>query len=224
MNLFLTKTVLFQGISEEELDPMLKCVGAVTKSFEKEDRIYQMGDFIDAFGLVLCGGVRIESNDMWGNKSILDYVEAGQVFAETYACIPNEPLMVHVIAMQKTEILFLNASRLLQTCSHFCGHHQKLIQNLLLISAQKNLNLSRRIFHTSSKTIRGRLLSYLSDQAIKEKKDQFTIPFNRQQMADYLGVDRSALSNELSKMQKEHILTFQKNKFCLKRKWKENEI
>ena len=123
--------------------------------------------------------------------------------------------MVNVTASEKTEVLFLNIGRLLQTCSNACSHHSKLIRNLLAASAQKNLSLSRRIFHTSAKSIRGRLLSYLSYQALRQDSHCFEIPFNRQQLADYLSVDRSALSNELSKMQKEGILTVRKNRFCL---------
>ena len=116
---------------------------------------------------------------------------------------------------EKCAILFLDAARLLTSCSNACTHHAKLIRNLLQISAHKNLTLSRRILHTSSKSIRGRLLSYLSEQAKQSGSYQFTIPFNRQQLADYLGVDRSAMSNELSKLQREGLLTFEKNRFSL---------
>ena len=109
----------------------------------------------------------------------------------------------------------LNVSRILQVCSNNCSHHNKIIHNLLSISARKNLNLSRRIFHTSSKSIRGRLLSYLSYQAMKNGSREFDIPFSRQQLADYLSVDRSALSNELSKMQKEGLLSVNRSHFVL---------
>lgn len=113
----------------------------------------------------------------------------------------------------ETEVLFLNAARLLQTCPNSCVHHNRLIKNLLQISAQKNLTLSRRMLHTSSKFIRGRLLSYFSQERLRHGSLQFTIPFNRQQLADYLGVDRSALSNELSKMRRDGILIYEKNTF-----------
>ena len=124
--------------------------------------------------------------------------------------------MVNVIATQDTEVLFLNVSRILTSCTHACAHHSKISQNLLNVFAHKNMNLSRRIFYTSPKTIRGKLLSYLSAQAIRRGSNTFTIPFNRQELADYLGVDRSALSNELSKMQKEGILETHRSKFVLK--------
>lgn len=213
--LFLSKTILFQGTSPDEVKAMLGCLQAERKSYQKGDIIYRMGDPVPSMGLVLFGGVSIENDDIWGNKSILDTASAGQVFAETYACVPSEPMMVSVVASEKTEVLFLNVSRILQVCSNNCSHHNKIIRNLLAVSARKNLNLSRRIFHTSAKSIRGRLLSYLSHQAIRNGSREFDIPFSRQQLADYLSVDRSALSNELSKMQKDGLLKANRSHFIL---------
>ena len=177
--LFLTKTLLFRGISEEEVKEMLGCLDARAKIFTKGETVYRSGETVDSMGLVLSGSVNIENDDVWGNKSILSHVGAGHIFAETYACIPGEPLMINVTAAENTEILFLNTARLLETCPNSCAHHNKLIRNLLQISAQKNLELSSRILHTSSKSIRGRLLSYFSEQAIQNGGCQFTIPFNR---------------------------------------------
>lgn len=212
---FLTQTLLFRGTTQEEIRVMLQCLGAFTKKYAKGETICRVGQATEHMGLVLSGGVNVENDDVWGNKSILAHVEAGQIFAETYACIPGEPLMVNVTAAEKTETLFLNTARLLTTCGNACAYHNRVIQNLLQIAAQKNLALSRRILHTAPKTIRGRLLSYFSEQAIRCGSRHFTIPFNRQQLADYLGVDRSALSNELSKMQRENILAFEKNTFSI---------
>lgn len=212
---FLSNTILFQGTSPQEIEDMLGCLQAERKTFQKGEIIYHMGDAVPAMGLVLSGSVSIENDDIWGNKSILDTASVGQVFAETYACVPAEPMMVSVVASEKTEVLFLNVSRILQVCSNNCSHHGKIIRNLLSISARKNLNLSRRIFHTSTKSIRGRLLSYLSYQAMKNGSKTFDIPFSRQQLADYLSVDRSALSNELSKMQKDGLLKANRSHFVL---------
>ena len=124
-------------------------------------------------------------------------------------------VMISVVAAEACDILFLDVGRMLQVCPNSCGFHNKLIRNLLSIASQKNLTLSRRIFHTSSKTIRGRLLSYLSFQSVKHGSREFEIPFNRQQLADYLSVDRSAMSNELSKMQREGLLTVDRSHFIL---------
>lgn len=212
---FLSKMTLFRGMTEEEIEKMLDCLGAKQQHFSKGEVIFRAGELVQSLGLVLTGSVNIENDDVWGNKSILDNIGPGQVFAETYACVPGEPMMVSVVASENVEVLFLNVSEGLQTCSGECHSHGRLIQNLLTISAQKNLNLSRRIFHTTSKSIRGRLLSYLSYQAARQGSLNFSIPFNRQQLADYLSVDRSAMSNELSKMQKEGVLTVNRNYFVL---------
>lgn len=210
---FLTKTQLFSGNSEEEIKAMMKCLGATEKFYGKGNIIYHEGDDITHMGMVLSGGVRMENDDLWGNTSILAHMGPGQLFGETYACLPGEPLMVRIVASESTHVLFLDAIRLMKVCRNTCGHHARLIQNLLMSSAEKNIHLSRRIFHTSAKTIRGRLLAYLSFQVSRQNSREFTIPFNRQQLADYLSVDRSALSNELSKMQKEGLLEVERNHF-----------
>lgn len=213
----LAQTPLFRGSTPEEVASMLACLGAVQRAYQKGAVIYCAGDTVQSMGLILSGSVHIESGDVWGNRSILDQAGPGQVFAETYACLPDEPLMVSVTAAADTQVLFLQTSRVLQTCTSACAHHARLIRNLLAISAQKNLILSRRIFHTSPKTIRGRLLSYLSAQALRENSRSFAIPFDRQQLADYLGVDRSALSAELGRMRAEGLIRFRKNEFELLR-------
>lgn len=212
---FLETTLLFQGTKAEDIKAMLTCLCAETRHFEKGTLIYSAGTTVSSMGMVLSGSAQIISDDLWGNRSILDNIAPGRVFAETYASLPAEPLMVSVLAAESCEILFLNAAKITQTCPGACPHHMALIRNLLRISSQKNLNLSRRIFHTAPKSIRGRLLSYLSFQAASCGSREFNIPFNRQQLADYLSVDRSALSNELSKMQRDGLITVDKNHFCL---------
>lgn len=213
--LFLSKTVLFRGISPEEVKSMMSCLQAFNRSYPRGDIIHHTGDTIHSVGMVLSGSVSIENDDIWGNRSILDRVAPGQIFAENYACLPNELLMVNVVAVEPTEVLFLNTDKMFTVCSNSCLFHSKLVRNMLSISAQKSLNLSRRIMHTSSKSIRGRLLSYLSFQATKHGSLEFEIPFNRQQLADYLSVDRSAMSNELSKMQRDGLLKVERNRFIL---------
>lgn len=212
---FLEKTELFHGSSAEEITAMLDCLHAREQHYEKNEMIYHTGTVVTCLGLVLTGSILIENIDFWGSRHVLELILPGQVFAEAYASIPNEPLMYDVIAQEAADVLFLNVQKVLDICPNSCTHHNLLIQNLLRISAQKNLTLSRRSLHTAPKTIRGRLLSYLSFQAFRQKSRDFIIPFNRQQLADYLNVDRSALSNELSKMQKENLLTAEKNHFHL---------
>ncbi len=212
---FLAQTALFCGTAAAELPDLLACLQARRKKFAKGAVIYQAGEPVTSLGLVLSGRVQIESGDVWGNLSILDSIGPGNVFAETYACLPGEPLLVSAVAAQPCEVLFLNAQKVLTVCPQGCAHHARLVRNLLAVSARKNLHLSRRVFHTAPKTIRGRLLSYLSFQAAHAGSREFTIPFDRQQLADYLHVDRSALSHELGKMQRDGLLTVRKNHFCL---------
>ena len=216
MDSFLTNTMLFRGTNAEEAKAMLQCLGGYKKHYRKGDAILRAGECVSSMGLILSGSANIEIDDVWGNKTILAHAEAGQMFAETYAFLPGEPLMASVIACESSDVLFLNAARVLTTCPQSCAHHNRLIRNLLEILAQNNLALSLRSLHTSSKTIRGRLLSYLSEQAKRSGSYRFTIPFNRQQLADYLGVDRSAMSGELVKMQREGILTCHRSSFELK--------
>lgn len=212
---FLTTTPLFRGMEPGDISAMLNCLRGRKQSFVKGQVIYQAGDCVNAMGMVLSGSVRIQRDDFWGNTSILSTLQPGQMFAETYACVPHEPLMVSVVAEQPSTVLFLETPRMLRVCSRGCAFHQKLVENLLMISAEKNLALSRKIACTTAKTIRGRLLTYLSDQAKRQHGASFQIPFNRQQLADYLNVERSALSNELSKMQRDGLLQVDGRQFVL---------
>lgn len=217
----LSDTVLFEGVSEKEAREMVNCLQAVRKRYEKQEMIYRMGEHAEALGMVLSGSVWVARDDIWGNRTILEHIGPGQVFAEVYACTPKEPLMIHVAAAQTCEILFLSVEKILTLCPASCSFHSRLVRNLLSVTAQKNLSLTRKIFHTSPKTIRGRLCSYLSFEAVRQGSRTFDIPFNRQELADYLGVDRSAMSHELGKMSKEGLVFVERNRFHLKEAFRE---
>lgn len=212
---FISKTILFEGMTPIETEQMLTCLSAKTKQFDKNQAVCRIGDRISAMGLVLSGAVNMIKHDVWGNQAILDHVRQGQVFGETYACLKEEPLAVNVIAAEKTEILFLEVSRVMEICSSNCTFHSRLIRNLIYTLARRNLALTSKMDQITPRTIRDRVLSYLSAQAVRQGGYTFEIPFNRQQLADYLSVDRSALSSELSKLQKEKRISFQKNRFTL---------
>lgn len=216
MEFLLADTPLFQGITEGEIQSLLQCLGADRRKFPKGAVILSEGSVTESLGIVLSGMVLISCSDVWGNNSVLGHIAPGAVFAEVYACIPGEPLRISVSAVEDTQVLFLNVGRMLTTCTNACPFHAKLVHNLLTVCAHKSLQLSQRILHTSSKSIRGRLMSYFSQCAKAAGSGSFQIPYNRQQLADYLGVDRSALSNELSKMRKEGLLEYQRNQFQLK--------
>lgn len=205
---------LFRNFEEEEFRCLKECVPVRRCLYQKGERIFRAGERTREMGVVTAGTVLIENVDLWGNKSILSEAVAGEIFAESYA-LCREPMMVDVVAAEKCEIEFWDLQPLFDKENAGQLWHSKWIANLLQASAEKNLILSNRIFCTTAKTIRNRLLTYFSEMSVKSGSTVFQIPFNRQQMADYLNVDRSALSKELGKMREEGILEFCKNKFRL---------
>ena len=214
---FLATTRLFNGSSPEEIDAMLGCLNAQTRSYDAGAYIYRTGDIVRNVGLVLEGRVRTENVDAWGNVNVIGTEGPGQLFCEAYAAIPGEPLMIDVIASEPSTILFLNLSKVITTCSRACPHHSRTSTNMTEIIARHNLSLSRRIFHAAPRTIRGKVLAYLSYESERAGSLEFDIPYDRQRLADYLGVDRSALSAELSRMQKAGLIETHRSHFVLKR-------
>ena len=212
---FLTKTVLFHGICEEDLKKMLPCLGAHEKRFRKDEIIYHTGDAVTELGLVLSGSVNAYASFVWGSSQIICHAGIGDIFAESFAAIPGKELPGDIAAAEDGSVLFIDMNRLLNVCPSTCSFHSRLIRNLVKLYAAESLKLSGRMMHTAPRSIRRRILVYLSDQVRENGSMRFTVPFSRQQMADYLGVDRSAMSNELSKLQKEGLITYRKNEFVL---------
>lgn len=210
----LPEVPLFQGISKEELSTLLPCLEAAERSYKKGQVILSEGEPTQWMGVVLQGLVILSCPDIWGKNTILGSAGPGSVFAEAYACVPGEPLMIRVSAAEDSRVLMLNLQKDLSGCGS-CPCHAQLVRNLLRVCAGKSLQLSRRILHTSPKSIRGRLESYFSECVKKSGSLSFTIPFNRQQLADYLGVDRSAMSSELSRMRREGRILVERNRFTM---------
>lgn len=209
------KIMLFHGMTDDEIKTALSSLRVQEKRFIKGSFIFHAGDTTSRFGIVLKGSVTIETNDIWGNRTILSHIGAGQVFAETYALLSNEPMLVDVTVNEDSIIAFLQAP-----VQDVCRDPDqlwmsKMTSNLLKISSYKNLHLSGRSFHTSPKTIRGRVMSYLNTVSLQTGSNEFDIPFDRQSLADYLNVERTALSKELSKMQKDGYFTVRKNHFAI---------
>ena len=213
MQINLANTLLFRGMDPSDIEEMLGCLLAKECTYKKGEILFPEGSPTEQIGVVLIGRVIIELGDVWGNNSVLSSIGPGGIFAETYACIPGEPLMVNVTAAEDTEALLLNIRRVLEPCSKVYPYHMRLVRNLLTLCAGKNLQLSRRVLHTGPKSIRKRLLSYFSECIKRTGSYSFDIPYNRQQLADYLSVERSALSNELSIMQRDGLIRYEKNHF-----------
>ena len=215
-NNLLDHNVLFQGMSDAERKDCLSALKAREKAFAKGSAIMLAGEPVNQMGIVLSGSVTIESNDVWGNCTILSHVGTGQVFAETYALLSDEVMLVDVTANEDSRIVFLHVGNLLQ--EEPSSWRDTLIRNLLQISLHKNLTLSGRSFHTAPKSCRGRLLSYLNSVSLQKHSTEFDIPFNRQQLADYLNLERTNMSKELTRMQKDGIIQFRKSHFRLLQK------
>lgn len=211
----LQNSLLFNNISIEELNNLLHCLNPTIKEYNKGEYIFTTGQSVNTIGLVLDGNIIIENNDVWGNRNIIDTVTVGEIFGENYACIMNKPIMVDVVSAKNSKVVFFEINKIMNLCSNVCTYHNSIIKNLLTISSVKCLNLSKKILITTPKTIREKLLSYLSYVSKSKNSTTFDIPYNRQELADYLNVDRSALSYEISKMKKEKFFINTKNHFQL---------
>lgn len=206
----LSSSVLFKGFDETEINALLTSLNAREKKFPKGVMIFHSGDIISTLCFVTAGSVTIESNDMWGNRTILNLVGKGQFFAESYALLPNEPMLVDVCANEDCTIIFLDMRSIVRLDESI---RARLLGNLLMITTRKNLHLSSRSFHTAPRQVRGRIMAYLNTVSVQKHSREFDIPFDRQQLADYLNVERSVLSNELSKMQRDELIRCRKNHF-----------
>jgi len=211
----LKETRLFQEWKEEDMERVLNCLSAQKRQYNKGTIIFQAGDRLSKAALLLEGCVYIQREDYWGNLSILNKIGKGELFGESYSISDNNVALYHTVAVENSVVLFLDLRRILTVCSSHCSFHTLLIQNLFAILAEKNRILAQKLAHLSQRTTREKLLSYLSEQSIQAQSSAFTIPFNRQQLADFLSVDRSAMSYELCKMRDEGMLAFQKNHFVL---------
>lgn len=211
----LKKSPLFAGIGEENLLAMLACLSATIKEYPKDSYIFHCKDVVTSVGIVLSGSVHIIKEDFWGNLLLISQLGEGQLFGEAFSCAQAPELPVSVITVTPVKVLFINYKKIITTCSSACTFHSRLIQNILKSVAAKNLALTQKMEHMSRKTTREKLLSYLSEQSLHASSNSFTIPFNRQQLADYLCVDRSAMSAELCRMRDENLLQFHKNSFTL---------
>lgn len=212
---------LFTGISEENIEAMLSCLSARQVSYPKSSYIISLGDKVSEIGILLSGSLHIIKEDFWGNRNIISEVSIGEVFAESYACSPEEKSSVDVVSNQNSTVIFFDVKKVLTTCSSSCNFHNMLIKNLMYTLAKKNILMTEKITHMTKRNTREKILSFLYTTSLKAGSESFNIPFNRQQLADYLSVDRSALSFTLSKMQEEGILEFNKNHFTLHKKYED---
>lgn len=211
----LRKCNLFANIEDDNLISMLGCLGARVDLFDKKYTIFSEGSPAKYIGILLSGSAQIEKIDYYGNRNILSDIKPSEVFAEAFACMGAKSLPISVTANEPCEVMFIDCSRILHTCSKNCEFHQKLIFNLMQELASKTIMFQQKIEIMSSRTTRKKLMTYLMFYAKKVGSNSFDIPFNRQELADYLEVDRSGLSAEISKMKNEGIIESDRKHFKL---------
>ena len=212
----LKRTKLFSGVSEEEILLMSSCLDAKLKEYKKGEYVFRQGQHISQITVLLKGGLHIQKDDYWGNRTIITHIREGEMFGEAYVSPESGTFPHDVVAIEDASVIFFDIKKMLTVCSSSCKFHSTAVHNLFFAISEKNRNLVRKIEHLSMRSTREKLISYLSEEAKRSGNSSFTIPFKRQQLADFLSVDRSAMSNELSKLRNEGLLEFNKNKFSLK--------
>ncbi len=211
----LRQTKLFAGVGDEDVFSMLSCLGARLRTYKKGEYVLRQGQRLSDILVLAEGSLHIQKDDYWGNRSILGHIGVGEIFGEAYASPESGALLNDVVAVEDSSVFFFDVKRVITTCSSACRFHTLVVQNLFFAISEKNRSLVQKLDYISRRTTREKLISYLSEEAKKQNSAYFTIPFNRQQLADYLSVDRSAMSNELCKMRDEGLLEFEKNRFKL---------
>ncbi len=211
----LQNSYLFSDIQKEHIPAMLGCLGAHTMEYQKGSVIMEIGSKADNLGIVLSGMVQIVRIDYYGNRSIVAEMGPSQAFGEVFACSDTESLPVDIVASEDSSVILINAKRITQTCSNACSFHRQIIFNLLKTVATKSLLFDQKIDIVSKRTTREKLLAYLDMEAKRQHSSEFNIPYNRQELADYLEVDRSGLSAEIGRMCRENIIRCHKSTFEL---------
>lgn len=211
----LKRTQLFAGVGDEEISSMLSCLGARLYTYKKGEYVLRQGEHLNDIIVLADGNLHIQKDDYWGNRSILGQIAVGEMFGEAYVAPESGTLLNDVVAVDDSAVIFFDVKRIITTCSSACRFHAMVVQNMFFAISEKNRKLVQKLGHMSKRSTREKLISYLSEEAKRQNSSSFTIPFNRQQLADFLSVDRSAMSNELCKMRDEGLIEFEKNQFKL---------
>lgn len=206
---------LFEGIKPDELKAMLFCLQGYIKEYKKGEYIIFEQDIVKNIGLIISGSIDMVKEDVWGNKTTLVRMGEKELFGETFACGENPSSSVTFLASSESEILFVPFAKVMHMCSNRCMFHHQMIENMVAIIASKNRQLMNKVEILSQKSIRGKLLAYLAFQSQEHGAKYFEIPFGRLELAEYLCIDRSAMTRELNNMKKDGIIDFDKNVFSI---------
>lgn len=211
----LLQSPLFIDIQSDNLRDILHCVGANKHYYCKGEWVLRKGTIVDKIGIVVKGCIYLMKEDFWGNRAIIETINPGYLFAESYSTVYPNNIEIDFVSAKESEVIFINTSKILNVCTSKCQFHQILMRNLFNMLANKNKQLIKKMNYLSNRNIQLKILSFLSDMAHIYDSNKFTIDFNRQELADYLYVDRSALSSELSKLHKKGMINYKKNYFEL---------
>ena len=209
----LKRTQLFAAVSEEEISSMLSCLNARLRTYKKGEYVLRQGEHLHDITVLVDGELHIRRDDYWGNRAIVDRIAVGEMFGEAYIAPESGALLNDVIAIEDSTVMFFDVKRIITVCSSDCRFHSMVVQNLFFAISEKNRKLVQKLGCISKRSTREKLMSYLSEEAKRNNNSSFMIPFNRQQLADFLSVDRRAMSNELCKMRDEGLLEFDKSAF-----------
>jgi len=213
--LLISRSALFNGISSEEIDELLSCLDVRLHTYQKGSFVFLAGQSLAAMGLLLSGQLDILQDDVWGNRRILERISVGKPFGTAFSCAQLERIPVSVMATKTSDALLFDYQKVVTTCVSACPFHTRLISNMINTLAQRNIYMMQKIESITRKSTRDKVLAFLSQQSQDHQAKSFNIPFNRQELAEYLAVDRSALSTELGRLRDEGVLRFSKNHFEL---------
>lgn len=211
----LKRTQLFAGVGDDEIISMLSCLNARLNNFKKGEYVLRQGEHLSDIIVLVEGSLHVQKDDYWGNRSLLNQIDVGEMFGEAYVAPASGGVLNDVIAVNDSTVILFDVRRILTTCPTACRFHAMVVKNMFFAISEKNRQLVQKLGHMSKRSTREKLISYLSEEAKRSNSPNFTIPFNRQQLADFLSVDRSAMSNELCKMRDEGLIEFEKNQFKL---------
>ncbi len=211
----LQETQLFEGCGKEDIEAMLGCLQARLRTYKKGSFVLRQGERLDKIMVLAEGKLHIQRDDHWGNRSIINIITPAEMFGEAFAAPDSGALLNDVLAVEDSVVFLFDLNRIITVCSSACRFHSMVVQNLFFAISEKNRKLVQKLGYMSERTTRGKLIAYLSDEAKRKNSSAFSIPFNRQQLADYLSVDRSAMSSELCRMRDEGLLRFDRNRFEL---------
>lgn len=211
----LKQTQLFAGVGDSEISSMLNCLQAKLLTYKKGEYVFRAGEHLHQISVLVKGKLLIQRDDFWGNRSIINVIQVGEMLGEAYVAPESGAILNDVIAEDDSVVILFDVNKILTVCPSACKFHSMVVKNLFFAISEKNRKLVQKIGHISKRSTRAKLLSYLSEEAKRHNSNHFTIPFNRQQLANFLSVDRSAMSNELCKMRDEGLLEFNRNEFTL---------